>query len=539
MFFGSKSIVPSVLGHCLQVQPLNLSRRLSIYSLVGLSLLYASAYFLPLLMPIGAFFLPSYDYLGLVCWPSLIAVGVGVCVLQVVAAAVRRWIGPRVATVLAVAALCVFALIALKGIADAAGYDWSDRIPHLGKLAPSYRTIKLIAAIVVFVLVWMARGSIPKMTRALASLGFAFLALAAVRLSILTHAPTVGDYGQGPVAAGSLAPLAPKLATADALPRRVVWVIFDETDFQRVFGVQRAPQLHLPNFERLASISLFAARANSPASATLFSLPALLTGTPLGGAGVRFDTYGRLTLQRTAGGWLPFDEATSIFGAVSAGGRGVSVLGFLHPYCKIFATQRCESVHWPRVGALDDALLANIPDVLSNRLGHPNSWEAMTEHILQVLPEYLVRDDALTFVHIDLPHPPSDYADKALHLQPSSDPLVSYSHNLMLTDRVLGNILSIMQEQSARHELLLVVSSDHWLRNSWYRPNVPESSSPVPMMIWRVGDTKGTLLSEPLSTIHTANMVLSFLKGEISTQADIARWWSNKPVYPTFIGPGT
>jgi hypothetical protein len=528
-----------VLGRCLKIPPLDLTRPLSAYNLVGLSLLYASAYFLPLLMPEGSYSLPSYDYLGVVGWPSLVAIGVGIAIFQFGATVARRWAGPRLVTVLAVAVLSVFTLIALKSLMYAAGYDWPDRIPHRGSLVAAQRIFKIIVALFTVLAVWSLRGRLTNVNRALASLGFGFLGLAAVRLIILLHGQTAIAALPGNWTEGALLPLTQNSIASDARPRRVVWVIFDETDFQRVFGALRDPKLPLPNFESLASKSVFAANANSPASATLYSVPALLTGTPISVGGLKINTYGRLTLHSTTGDWVPFDEATSVFGAVSAGGHGVSVLGFLHPYCKIFATQRCESMAWPHVGALDDALWSNIPGLLSTKLGHPNTWESITEHLLGVLPEYLVRDDALTFVHLDIPHLPSSYAEGVLHVKASADPLVNYGHNLLLADQVLGKIVATLKPEFARHELLLVVSTDHWLRKVWYRADERESSSPVPLMMWRVGETQGTVLPEPLSTVHTASMILSFLKGEITTQAEIAQWWSNKPVYPSFIAPNT
>jgi hypothetical protein len=537
--FGRKPHSPSALSRWIRIPPLDLTRPLSAFNLVGLSFLYASAYFLPLLMPVGSYLLPSYDYLGLVGWPSLVAIGVGIALFQSGATVARRWLGPRLATVLAVAALSIFTLIALKSIMYVVGYDWTDRMPHKGGLVAAQRIFKIIVALVTVVSVWSLRRRLSNVNRALASLGFGFLGLAAVRLIILLHGQTAIAALPGNGTGGALRPLTQNPIASDARPRRVVWVIFDETDFQRVFGPLRDPKLPLPNFESLARKSVFAAHANSPASATLYSVPALLTGTPISAAGIQINTYGMLMLHSTTGDWVPFDEATSVFGAVSAGGHGVSVLGFLHPYCKILATQRCESMAWPHVGALDDALWSNIPGLLSTKLGHPNTWEAITERIVGVLPEYLIRDDALTFVHVDLPHLPSTYAESVLHIKASADPLVNYAHNLLLADQVLGKIVATLEPESARHELLLVVSTDHWLRKVWYRPDKRESSSPVPLMMWRVGDTQGTVLAEPLSTVHTANMILSFLSGEITTQAEIAQWWSNKPVYPSFIAPNT
>jgi hypothetical protein len=151
----------------------------------------------------------------------------------------------------------------------------------------------------------------------------------------------------------------------------------------------------------------------------------------------------------------------------------------------------------------------------------------------------LVRDDALTFLHLNVPHLPAPYADEFLGLAGSADPLVEYSRNLIVADRVLGEVVAELQRQVVRHQLLLIVSGDHWLRNRWYRANEPEQSKPVPFIAWIVGDTKGTQISQRISTIHTAAMILEYLDGELSTQAEIANWLVSQEFYPTFIVPGT
>lgn len=490
-------------------------------------------------MPLGAYFLPSYDYFGLIVLPSLIAVGVGVVLLYMVTAGARRLCGPRVATVLAVGALCLFLLIGLKGAMTVAGFDWPDRVPHRGDLVAAQRIFKLSLALILVAIVWVARGSLPKLNRALASLGFGFFILALIRLAILIHSPSVVATTPGSQAASTLRPLILNDLTPSAWPRRVVWVIFDETDFGRLYGDEKVAGLQTPNFDWLSHSAVFAGHANSPASATLFSIPSLLTGSPINGTGLQIDAAGRLAFQSQDKSWVPFNEASSIFGAVTAGGRKVSALGYFHPYCKLFVMQRCDSLAWPQVGGLDAAFWANIPGILSTKLGRRNYWDAITERSIQLLPEYLARDDALTFVHLVVPHLPAAYAEKTLHFPASSDPLIAYSHNLMFADQVLGTILQTLRDQSQRFDVLLVVSTDHWLRNGWYRPNVRESSRPVPLIMWKVGETQGIVLQQSVSTVHTANMILSFLDGEIGTQVEIAKWWANQPVFPSFIAPNT
>ncbi len=210
------------------------------------------------------------------------------------------------------------------------------------------------------------------------------------------------------------------------------------------------------------------------------------------------------------------------------------MLGFYHPYCKLFTLQRCDSFPWPQVGGWTPALWGNAPVFLSNMVGSAYFGE-VTENLLRLLPEYLARDDALTFVHLNLPHLPASYADKALHLPASRVPLEEYSRNLILADRVLGRIITLLERQSSEKELLLVVSTDHWLRNWSYGDPAPEVSRKVPFIAWKVGATQGEVLTHPLSTVHTASMILDYLDGKISSQSEIGRWWEDKPVYPSFM----
>jgi len=486
-------------------------------------------------MPTGAYFLPSRDCLHLVILPSIAAVAVGSAIVYGAASISRRVGSPRLVTLFLLLAFCALALIGLKGFLSVIGIEWQSRTFFGTDFVAGQRLLKVLVALVMFGLLWITRTRLPQWSRALASLGFGFAVIAFIRLLVLWHAPQEPPVSRADAGISGEALMTSPALPVGGLPRRAVWIIFDETDFGRVFGADRPPSLALPNLDQLARDSVFATRANSPASATLFSIPSLLTGIPVTGAGIRIEDAGTLSIERQDGTWMPFNSQNSIFGKLLSTGRDASVLGFLHPYCKLFALQQCDSFEWPEVGGLSAAFWANTPGVISTRLGHPNDWDTLTPRMLRLLPEYVGRDDALTFIHLNIPHLPAIFADDVLHLARSADPLTEYSHNLLLMDRTLGEIVSGLRLAAARHELLLVVSTDHWLRNFWYRPTVPETSRPVTLMMWRVGDTNGIVLSQPVSTVHTGALILSFLNGEITTQDQIASWWSNRQVFPSFV----
>ena len=387
------------------------------------------------------------------------------------------------------------------------------------------------------------RRALPDFYRLLGILGIAFALLASLRLLVLWQAQATVEAAsrETPSARGTLADVASGSAVDHDRTRRVVWVIFDETDFERIYP-QGTRNLGLANFNRLAQTSVFATSANSPASATLYSIPSLLTGKPIGGGGLRIDQRGGLEIE-TLGqeAFVPFGEKNTIFGALAAKGLGASVLGFFHPYCKLFELRRCDSFPAPiyGFGHLDAAIWANIPDVVSEKVRHVDDWKAITERTLKLLPQYLNRDDALTFIHLNLPHLPATFAEEVLGLAPSADPLTEYSRNLMMADRILGDIVRDLETQLSRHELLLIVSTDHWLRNRWYRPSETETSRRIPLIVWKVGESDGVTLSNPLSTVDTSAFILDYLDAKVNNQAEMAKWWSSAPFYPSFIVPRT
>jgi hypothetical protein len=431
-------------------------------------------------------------------------------------------------------------MIAVKVLITLSGFSWEDLIPGGGNFALKLRLYKYSVCLLILVTIWMTRGSLGRWSRFLSGLGLAFAALSLIRISFLGSGPELpreSVAGRPPMQANSGVYLPTTAPSEDSklLSRRVIWVIFDETDFNRVYGKQATESKSLPNFMFLKDQAVFAANANSPASDTLYSIPALLTGVPIGGEGVHISGSATLSLERIDGSLLPFNESSSIFGALAARGRTAAVLGFYQPYCKLFTLQRCESFPWGRVGGLGAAFWVNIPDFLSEGRSNAAYFAEITKNLLNVLPEYLARDNALTFLHLNFPHLPAMYADTLLHMKMDPDPLVEYRHNLLLEDQVLGEIIQSLQLQAKRHDILLVVSTDHWLRKMSYHGVGHEASRPVPFIAWKVGASDGIKLVRPLSTVHTESMILDYLDGKIDSQPEIAAWWADKAFSPSFV----
>jgi hypothetical protein len=478
--------------------------------------------------------LPSRNLFELIVAPTLVVLVIGYLLLIVILWVTRRWVSPRIAVICCAFVIAFLSLVAMKSVAGAAGFDWQDKLHGIDvDLLSSQRRFKVTLFVAVLALVWARRKSMVNMGRALNSLGCALFVLAIVRVLMLWH----GSWAYTELSDGRDTSLkqAALAASTRGLPRRVVWVIFDETDFGRLFGESIETHSGLANFERMARESVFATNANSPASDTLYSIPALLAGVPLGGQGVRIDSAGSMSLEQLDGTLVPFNEGNSIFGTLRREGLTASVLGFYQPYCKLFTLQRCKTFAWPKVGGLDSAIWENVPGVFTDRAGAGNYWAGITRSSLDLLPQFLAREDALTFVHLNVPHLPASYADEILNVHASTNPLTEYSRNLMLADRVLGEILSEVEKQSVHRDVLLIVTTDHWLRKLWFQSSGIEQSRRILFSVWKVGEKTGIVLSTPVSTVNTAAMIDDFLSGSLTTQSDIANWWKNQPVYPSYI----
>lgn len=506
-------------------------------SAVGLSLLYASAYFLPLLNPYSLYFIPaSFSY---IIFPSLVCVAVSTPLL-IYGASGRvpaRW---RRAGMLFGASVLTF--IAAKSLLDAAGYPWTslltlyNRGSALERLEQTRWTRLAIVAFsfpAAMLLVFLLRRSLTKYLRFLSTLGFAFVFLAVYRC-------TSGDLNlhltehAAPAAAAAVAPVS---------PRRVVWVIFDEMDYRLSLGGGGGA---LPHFARLSALGVSATQAFTPGRDTLYSVPALLTGTAI--SGVELSRAQGLNLTSVDGALVPFDQKHSLFERLPGGAQSASVLGFYHPYCRVIPDLRyCRSTYLGNAGRWFDSLLF-FSDAVSSAvrflkwplrylpesvLSHFDPMYRVSENTLGHIDRVLAdRGSALDYIHVNLPHLPNVYAQRKLQ-QPVTNEKDAYQQNMVYADQLLGKIISTLEKQHDQQKILLMVSSDHWLRTDSPTP------APVPFIAWEVGADarQARVLTRPLSTVHSADLALGYIDGSLATQAAIAHALESAEFSPTWMSP--
>lgn len=442
--------------------------------------------------------------------------------------------------------------IALLGVCSAIGYSAIDlAIVALGANTTAEATrwgrvgVVIVAMTALGAALYVFRGHWRKVLRLLALLGYVYSVLAIVRLS---HYPLTA-FWSGDATSPLQYHAAPRLETTagTSRPRQVVWIIFDELDFNRTLG--RADALGdppLPNLDALSRRAVSASQAYSPARDTIASLPALLTGYSL--FGLYFDQEGRLWLNTRANGFRPFEQSDSVFGRLPGGPQSAAVLGYYHPYCRTFpSVDPCLAFPVANVGRWFDALLFFGRQTIATARWLPGMGQRLPGGVLDAFdPMYRIthetlrqfghflalRDKSLVFIHVNLPHLPADYAQRVLRLRKAASDGAAYSHNLVLVDQLVGLVVSDLRGRVAQNDTLLIVSTDHWFRLA--SPSVPQR---IPWIAWHVGESSGERLDFRISTVHTAELVLDFLRGRVNNQSDILRWWHGKSFYPPLMPP--
>lgn len=409
------------------------------------------------------------------------------------------------------------------------GLDWLDStaLKRVGSFA--------FVGLVVLVLFRKERSFAP-LFRACAAFGWALAVLAIFRI-----APALVADAQMEKARHKFARSA---QTTSSINRSVVWVIFDEFDYSRFFE-NRNPDLQLLNLDRLQQEGISATNAVSPASATEVSIPALVLGAFLTGT-VPVDA-GKLLLKMQGAEDIEWGKASTIFSRLWDLGKDIAILGFSLPYCSEFPyANPCVTspgLAYPRWWWGIWVALKTVPGVEllvpEGRSFYAEGWNQATRLQLKQLENHISNDTiTLSFVHLNIPHLPGGRVYK-IPLPQSPETLTGYEKNALAVDWVVGRIVERLEVRSRSQDVLLIVSSDHWLRADQQTMGPDEFVKElgndhtvvhkIPLLIRRMRETSRYVITKPVSTIHTAQLIDDFLAGRVIDHAGMAEWWLDKP----------
>lgn len=326
---------------------------------------------------------------------------------------------------------------------------------------------------------------------------------------------------------------------------RVIVAVFDELDYRLAF--ETPPRgLALNGLRRLRESSLFATQAFPPSNATAISMPAMLLGERL--VNVQVDGWSGLNLHRDPAGShdrtvVALRDADTLVQRASRAGARVGLIGWYHPYCRLFpmaADCLASTAYGYATSYPGDTLLDRLEAQLRQVVPGTPPFAALRFRNAAERFRRMLADPSLglVFAHFAVPHVPYIYdADleritNADRMAPAPPGAVNYFANLLLVDRLVDETLDTLKASCG--ECILVVTSDHWWR--WSRHHDGRTDRRVPFIVHRADQGGGRTLDKRFNNQSLAHLVAAMLRREVTTIDAAAAWIERhgRPDSPVF-----
>jgi hypothetical protein len=276
------------------------------------------------------------------------------------------------------------------------------------------------------------------------------------------------------------------IPVAAASKPRLVWIILDELAYQPVFET-RDPSLKLPNFDRLRNESTLYTDMTPIAYRTTRVVPSLQLGRIV--TDVAYTANNRYLVQfEDRPDWQSFDANATLFASAKQHGLTTSVVGWYIAYCPVFVGVATDC-YWSNADAQDRGptstsasyaenvwfplrILAEqivspsrawADDAAWNAEGHEEAVKDLSQHALQTVT---TSQADILYLHLPVPHPPAVWDRRTAKFALGG----SYLDSLDYSDRLLGQLLDVLQAQPRWANTTLIVQGDHSWRTRMWRP---------------------------------------------------------------------
>jgi hypothetical protein len=330
---------------------------------------------------------------------------------------------------------------------------------------------------------------------------------------------------QGKACAQSPAP--PPLLSMRAGQPRVVWMIFDETDYRLVFEKRPANML-FPELDRLRQTALSADHAYPPGDSTIISMPALISGRRISAADPDGCDLG-LTLADT-GATVEWSALTSVFSRVRELGVNTALVGWYHPYARLLGASLnyCSWYPFPifeparstTFGGAMEQQIASLAGPFHVRQVFINTCK---NSLADAAAAAANPDYGLILLHLPPPHGPGVYLpeNNEFTWRGIAAP-AGYFNNLVLADHELGALRRGMETSGQWDKSWVILSADHSWRSSRLYDGVRDYR--VPFLVKPPDGGQSLTYCNPFNTILTQDLILAILRGEVTNQSTTAAW---------------
>lgn len=317
---------------------------------------------------------------------------------------------------------------------------------------------------------------------------------------------------------------------------KIIFIIFDEFDYAYL-----DQQLELfPNIEKILKSSYVNKNFFSPAEFTIDSIPSILTGSSFR---QKILKNGKMSIITDKNEEVEFNYENSIFNLKKNGNNiTTSIFGDVHPYCKILKVNVCYDRYDFKKENLD--LLRSIEiffhisyiekifpiksffrEINKNKSKRFNTFKLVPIGFSNKVNKFMF-DNTIKFIHsntdiiyIHYPFPKISKnfiaAEKIINLNHIQRDFNMYQKNLLIVDKTIKKILNNLENYK---DSLLIITTDHWLRDKRFKINEEQK---IVFMSKIIGDNN---YYEDLNINYSKNikkLITKYNNGLIKTNNDI------------------
>jgi hypothetical protein len=311
---------------------------------------------------------------------------------------------------------------------------------------------------------------------------------------------------------------------------RTIFLIFDELD-QVLTYLDRPDSIDLPAFDKLKNQSVFAVNGKESSGATIKAIPSILSGHIL--HDVKILNGSNILIQKEKrGNFEKLSDAETIFSEAYREGYTLGIAGFYHPYCRIFLKffNKCKALGMNTVQvASEQNLYETIVDQLFsvlpiyNRRNGNKALDLLSSEILRLVAD---KELDLVYGHLSVPHGPNIFDRKTNKITYFNINPKGYFGNLILADRLLGNIRKKMEQIGIWDSSTIVVTSDHGWRH--IKLINRKRDYRVPFLVKLPGQKRTVTYEPEFSNVISKDLILRLLGKKMTSPKSVIDFLDSK-----------
>ena len=351
--------------------------------------------------------------------------------------------------------------------------------------------------------------------------------------------------------------------------KRAIVIVFDSFDPQIAFDDKYSSIFK--NLNKFKDTSFFGPNSYAPAKFTMLSVPSMLMGLPTKGYTVKNRQY---YLRDIDNNLIKLNYNNSLFGSLNKLGLSSYFINTTIPICKYFLVdmKNCEglgdTIDWGKSNLdMFSGIRFNFPIIYQSKKlfrllkqqfsNEANNSRENTETKNFIKKIKLIKfnqfkhiDDIdgrgkssfsniinrindgydLIFLHVNLPHPSSNYAKKIFNFDTKNE-FENFMLNTLLADFVVGKLMLDLSGYKD-DDFMLTVLSDHW-----YREKDRKTTKYYPSLFMSkiLDDNSKVSTNKDNSLIHLKEYLINYFGGKISSNKDIKTFFESKKFYEPYI----